>query len=119
MHTYFNLIAHNIKDERQFDELVKTMDEYQLIGYAFLNNDYYNHQGFFEYYDSVQWTNHAEEMVAIAEKFPNVYFELRCHGEENDVHWKEYYHDMDIEVCQGEVVYEQPKKVQWTELVPF
>ena len=58
-------------------------------------------------------------MVAVAEKFPKMYFELEGVGEEFGDFWKEYYHDMDIETCRGEIVYEQPKKVQWTELVRF
>ena len=121
MFTYFDLTVRKVKDLQQFNEICKALEDKDLTRYVFWTHlyDCDKHEGNFNYFDCVQWINHVEDMVMIAEKFPNVYFELECRSEDCKTFWKEYYHDMDIEVCQGEIVYEQPKKVQWTELITF
>lgn len=121
MRTYFNLTVRKVKNEKQHKEISTAINNEGLHGYAFWD-EYYDektHESFFSNYDSVNWFEHSKDMVMLAEQFPNAYFELSCQGEDSETFWKEYYHDMDVEVCHGEIVYEQPKKVQWTELVPF
>ena len=118
-YTDHTLIVRKIKNEEQFEELNTYLKEKELINYAFCDGDYDpNHQeAIFYTYDSVKWYDHSEAMVDVAEKFPKMYFELEGAGEEFGDFWKEYYHDMDIEYCRGEIVYEQPKKVQWQDLL--
>ena len=120
-YTEHTLIARKVSSQYQFEKLTKRLKEMELIGYAFNDGTYdsHMHEAVFHTYGECKWYSHAEDMVAIAESFPNIYFELEGIGEEFGDFWKEYYHDMDIECCHGEIVYERPKKVQWTELVPF
>lgn len=119
MFTRHNLTARRIKNKTQFNNLTETLKKLDLIGYAFDNGEYSekNHEAIFHSYDCVKWNKRPENMVSVAEAFPNIYFELECKDEQNDMFWKEYYHDMDIETCQGEIIYEQPRKVQWTQLI--
>ena len=120
-YTDYTLTARKIKNRNQFEELNNFLKDKEIINYALMDGSYKdnNHEAVFNCYDSVKWYNHSEDMVMIAEKFPNIYFMLEGAGEEFGDWWREYYHDMDIEQCRGDIVYEQPKKVQWTELIPF
>ena len=120
-YTEHTLNARCVLDQQQFDDLCSYLKEHDLIGYAFDQGTYFekNHEACFGCYDSVKWYEHSKDMVALAEKFPNIYFELEGIGEEFGDFWKEYYHDMDIESCRGEIVYEEPKKVRWNDLIPF
>lgn len=120
-HTEHNLTVRNVRSEKEFEKLSNLLKEMELIGYAFSEGEYIpnNYEAYFPCYEDCKWYEHSEQMVGIAEEFPTMYFELEGIGENFGDFWKEYYHDMDIEVCRGEIVYEQPKKVQWTELIPF
>ena len=120
-YTEHSLTVREIKDKEQFAELEKELKNMGLIGYAFEDGDYHDniHEAYFGTYDEVKWYEHPEDMVGIAEMFPNMYFMLEGTGEEFGDFWREYYHDMDVESCRGEIIYEQPKKVQWTELRSF
>lgn len=120
-YTKYTLTVRKIKNEEWFKKLQEELRSRELIGYAFDEGHYSekNKEAIFYMYDECKWYNHAEDMVMIAEKFPKMYFQLEGFGEEFQDFWHEYYHDMDVEVCHGEIVFEQPKKVQWTELIPF
>ena len=120
-YTEYNLAVRNIKTEKEFKELSDYLKEKELIGYAFGEGMYIpnRYEATFCSYDTCKWYEHAEDMMHIAEKFPALYFELEGAGEEFGDFWREYYHDMDIEECRGEIVYEQPHKVQWKDLMPF
>jgi hypothetical protein len=119
--TEYNLNVRKIKNRAQFDDLVETMKAKDLIDYAFDCGNYLekSHEAIFQCYDAVKWYEHSKDMLMLAEKFPNMYFMLEGAGEEYGDFWREYYHDMDIESCHGEIVYEQPKKVQWSDLIKF
>ena len=119
--TNYTLEVRNIRDKGQFEDLVEELRKREILNYALCMGSYNDKRrdAYFPDYDSVKWYEHVENMVAIAEKFPNMYFLLEGAGEEFGDFWREYYHDMDIETCTGEIIYEQPKKIQWTELIPF
>ena len=118
-YTDHTLTVRKVKNEEEFNKLNEYLKEKEIINYAIQEGDYDpNHQeAIFYPYDSVKWYDHSEAMVGVAEKFPKMYFELEGAGEEFGDFWKEYYHDMDIEYCRGEIVYEQPKKVAWQDLL--
>ena len=120
-YTEHSLEVRNVKSEERFNELSNALIEKELLGYALYEGTYFADKmtAYFGAYDAVKWYDHAKDMVGIAERFPEMYFELSGEGEEFGDFWKEYYHDMDVEECRGEVVYEQPKRVQWKELMPF
>ena len=120
-YTEHSLTVRNVKSKEEFDELSEFLKEKELIGYAFSEGTYVPNYKEAEFlcFDSVKWYDHSACMVQVAEKFPTMYFELEGVGEEFGDFWKEYYHDMDIEECRGEIVYEQPKKVQWNDLIRF
>ena len=117
--TKHSLTALNVRDEEQFNEITEEMKKRDLIGYAFVHGCYAGHEAFFDPYDFVKWYNHRSDMIAIAEKFPNVYFELEGWGEDHGDFWREYYHDMESESCYGEVVFERPRKIQWDKAMVF
>ena len=120
-YTEYSLTARKVRNQTQFEEIHEELRKRDLIGYAFDSGTYddKNHEAVFGCYDSAKWYEHSKDMIMIAEKFPNVYFELEGEGEEYGDFWREYYHDMDIEFCRGEIIFEQPKKVQWKDLIPF
>ena len=119
--TEHNLSARNIKDMNQFLELNDELKNREIIGYALEDGVYdkYGKTAEFNCFEPCKWYKHSEDMVMIAEKFPNIYFELEGNGESFGDFWREYYHDMDVERCNGEIVYEQPKKIQWNKLLRF
>jgi len=120
-YTNYNMTVRKVRDKAQFEDLYVELKHRDLIGYAFEEGSYNDkrHEAFFGSYDSAKWYRHAEDMVMIAEKFPNMYFELEGAGEEFGDFWREYYHDMDVETCRGDIIYEEPKKIQWKDLIPF
>lgn len=120
-YTEHNLEVRKIRDKSQFEELETYLEEKDIINYA-LCQGHYNEEtkeAYFTCYGEAKWYDHPQDMVAVAEKFPNMYFMLEGVGEEFGDFWREYYHDMDIEECRGEIIYEEPHKVQWKDLRPF
>ena len=117
--TQHTLTARRLRNEDQFNELQKELNNRELIHYALNDGDYNDRykEAEFPCYDEAKWYEHSKDMVMISERFPNVYFELYGEGEEHGDYWKEYYHDGECEFCRGEIVYEQPKKVQWNDLL--
>ena len=120
-YTEHTLTVRKVRDKSQFEDLCDALKSKELIGYAFDEGSYNDkrHEAYFSCYDCVKWYDHPKDMVMIAEKFPNMYFELEGAGEEFGDFWREYYHDMDVESCRGDIIYEEPKKIQWKDLIPF
>lgn len=120
-YTEHTMTVRNVLNKDQYEALKEEMESRDLIGYAFDEGSYdeKNHEVFFGCYDSAKWYDHPTDMVAIAEKFPNMFFELCGAGEEFGDFWKEYYHDMDVETCRGDVVFEKPHKIPWDRLIKF
>ena len=119
--TDYKLTVRNIETLTFFKDLVDVMKQKDLIRYAFDDGNYddKHKEAVFLPYERVTWTDHVNDMMFLAEKFPKMYFKLEGIGESFGDVWCQYYHDMDIEACHGEIVFEQPKKVQWTELIEF
>jgi hypothetical protein len=117
----YRLMVLKVKNEEQFHKLEEELKRRDILRYALDSGSYSKERKEAEFLPSeaCSWLRHAEDMVMISEKFPNMTFELECIGEVFGNYWKEYYHDGQTEYCRGEVVYEQPKKVQWTELMKF
>jgi len=120
-YTEHTLTARKVRDKEQYEAILQELKDRDLLNYALCKGNYNNenHEVCFPSYDAVKWYDHPEDMVAIAEKFPNVYFMLEGSGEEFGDFWREYYHDMDVEHCRGDIVFEEPKKVQWKDLITF
>lgn len=130
-YTEYTLEVRKIKNEEQFQELVEELKAHDLIGYAFdeghfpaipytnLRERNKSHEALFYPYDEAKWYDHSAVMIMISEKFPNMYFELSGVGEDFGDFWKEYYHDGEVEECAGEIVYAQPKRIQWDKLMRF
>ena len=119
--TDYKLTVRNIETSTLFKDLVDAMKQKDLIHYAFSDGDYSekDKEAVFLPYERVTWTDHVIDMMFLAEAFPKMYFNLEGIGESFGDVWCLYFHDMDIESCAGEIVFEAPKKVQWTELVKF
>ena len=120
-YTKFELTVRNIESLRQFEELTEILEDRELLLYAFNPGVYYldDKEASFATYDEVEWKDYPAEMVMISEKFPRMYFELEGCGQDVGDFWKAYFHDGECEMCRGEIVYEQPKKMQWDKLLSF
>ena len=119
--TDYYLTARKVLTEERFHKLVEELKTRNIVGYA-LDEGWYrakDQQAEFTCCDMVKWYDHAEDMIMVSEKFPEMTFELEGHGEEFGDFWREYYHDGECEECRGDLVFEQPRKVQWTELIRF
>ena len=121
LYTDYSLVVRGIKNEKKFEELQEELENKELILYAFQNGAYdvKNHEAYFPSYEDTTWRDHSKTMVMISEKFPKMTFELECVGNNYTRFWKEYYHDGVVETCDGDVVYAQPKRVQWNDLIQF
>ena len=119
--TDYKLTVRNVETLTFFKDLIDAMKQKDLIRYAFNDGDYNekDKEVVFLPYERVTWTDHVSDMMFLAEKFPKMYFQLEGIGESFGDVWCQYFHDMDIEACHGEIVFEHPKKVQWTDLVEF
>ena len=119
--TNHKLVVRNVKTSDRFWNLIDAMNIKDLIRYVFDMGEYDENaqEVVFMPWEPVSWANRVTDMMFIAEKLPEMYFQLDGIGESFGDVWRQYYHDMDIESCSGEILFEQPKKVQWTELVPF
>ena len=119
--TKFKLSVRNVRSEERFNELVQTLKDKEIISYALCEGTYYSNskEALFEPFEETRWYEHTDHMISIAEKFPEMYFELEGHGEEDGDFWRMYFHDMDIETCLGEVVFEQPRSIDWNALLVF
>ena len=119
--TQYALTARCLENKSQYKELVEELEKRDLVRYAFDDGIYSDRHNYkeakFYPYEAVGWGDHAKDMVMLSEKFSNVYFELSGDGEDFGDFWKEYYHDGECEFCRGEIVYEQPRKVQWDKLL--
>ena len=117
--TDYTLTVRKVKNEKAFESLKAVLRKYDIINYALDEGEFEqeHNEAVFYPFEETTWYRHSEDMVMISERFPKMYFELSGIGEAAGDYWKEYYHDGDIEMCRGEVVYEQPKKVQWQDLI--
>lgn len=121
-YTYYSLYARNIKDEQEYNKLIKTLTEYELIA----DNDHYgvfykghydeiSHTAHFSPEDEAKWYDHTYDMVKISKLFPDVIFQLSGEGEERDDMWHEYFHNGESEECRGHIVYDKPAYIEWEE----
>ena len=120
-YTDYKLTVRNVKNKDQFALLVDVLNKEDLIPYAFDDGMYdeKHNEAVFPPFERTVWEGHVTDMIKIAEQLPDMYFQLDGIGESFGDVWCLYFHDMDIESCTGEIVFEAPKKVQWTELVEF
>lgn len=114
-YTEHTLTVKRLDNKKQFEELEQELKEKEILRYAVCEGEYSEdlHEAYFSCYDSVKWYDHEKDMAEIAEKFPNVYFELEGNGEEFGDFWREYYHGLISETCRGEIIFEKPTKVYW------
>ncbi|PGO60572.1 hypothetical protein [Priestia megaterium] len=67
--------------------------------------------------DETKWYDHEEDMVRLSLKFPDVVFELRGEGEENDDMWYKYFKNGKIQKCYAKITYDDydPAKLKTLE----
>lgn len=120
-YTRYSLNVRNIRTEEQFKNLEKTLKMYDLIRYVFETGFYdpKHNEAEFQCYEEQKWIDHERDMEEIAEKFPDMYFRLNGIGQDIGDYWCEYYHNNQSENCIGEIVYEQPRKIEWDKELVF
>jgi hypothetical protein len=57
--------------------------------------------------DEAKWYNHEKDMVRLSLKFPDVVFELRGEGEENDDMWYKYFKNGKMQSCYAKITYDE------------
>ena len=113
-YTYYSMEARKIKDENEFNAIIKEMTKLELYG-IFGDSNYYesDHKAFFSACDDVKWYEHTYDMMKFSKIFPNVVFKLHGDGEERDDMWDEYYHNGEVEKCRAQITYPEPCNIEW------
>ena len=114
----FSLVVRNVKNKKEFDELNKRIQEYDLIKYVFNIGIWCNREARFETWEEQEWSSFDSNMILISESFPTMSFQLSI-NDECDTFYRKYYRDGKSEICIGEVIYETPKKIKWDSLMKF
>lgn len=94
-----------------FDELYRR----DLFNYVFDKDFMYDDHTcalYFNAWGEQKWYEHDEDMEEISRQFPNCVFKLECNGEDGD-RWIVFYQNGKHELCQGKIVYEEPKEISW------
>lgn len=52
-----------------------------------------------------KWYSHASDMRIVSLKWPDILFELKGSGEENDDLWIKYFKNGKMQTCYAEIVY--------------
>ena len=58
--------------------------------------------------DCYKWYDHETEMTDLSEAFPNLYFELHGHGEDEEDFWMEYFHNGESFHADAHITYDKP-----------
>ena len=103
----------------EFQQLNTYLEEKDFLMYVFCAGDYSSEHkaAFYDSWEPQKWNHGNGEMVILSERFPHMTFQLTCC--EDGKHWQVYYKDGINEVCVGDVIYEQPKKIHWDSLLVF
>lgn len=56
-----------------------------------------------------KWYDHERELREFSKKYPDELFILEGHGEEQGDDWKKYFRNGLMQMCKGEIVYEEFK----------
>ena len=117
--TNYSLVVRNVKNMEQYELLSSAIEEFDLEKYVFDTGAYFSKEkeAIFSTWEEQSWPSHHGQMIIISEKFPKMTFELTM--QEGDCFSKTYYKDGSFENCIGEVIFEQPKKIEWDKLLAF
>jgi hypothetical protein len=55
--------------------------------------------------EQVKWYDHREDMLRLSKKYPDFVFELEGHGEDEDDHWRLYFHHGQVSGGKAKMVY--------------
>ena len=113
-YTNYTLKAKPITQEL-YSELVTSLEEMELLGYTFDEEEYDEDEeiAVFDAREPVKWYKHDEDMIKISIQFPDTTFLLEGEGEDNTDFWRSYYHNGEMELCQGEIHFEPPTTIKW------
>ena len=114
-YTDYSLEVKNLKNREEFDSLVESLKEIEIIGYALDEGTYYDSEqyAYFSCSESARWYEHDDDMRRISRKLPHVTFMLEGDGEDSEDKWRTYYKDGDWEVCHARIEYADPIKIAW------
>ena len=115
-YTDYSLTVKNIKDQEEFDSLVNTLKEHEIIEYALDNGWFNSHVAEFSTYDAVKWYDSEKDMMEISKLYPGMYFMLEGSGEEFGDLWREYFKNGITEHCNGNIVFEKPQIIPWEDI---
>ncbi len=127
-YTSYSLYVLNAKrDNISPEEMAKASASLFKKIYPDTNIDYTNYTGFlflnplfsapFEWLldDPLKWYDHCDDMIELAQEYPEMIFMLEGHGEDINDHWREYY--------QGDrykrVVMHWDPAPEWANIAPY
>lgn len=96
-------------------EIVDAMQKKDLFHYVFDRNYMYDDHTKTVYFDSWEeqkWYDHDEDIEEISKQFPSCVFKLDCYGEDGET-WVVYFQNGEHELCEGRIIYEEPKEILW------
>lgn len=121
-YTYYTMDAQHIKDENQYNSIVKRMKEMELLAtedkYGVFDESKYfivSHNAHFASYDETKWYEYTSDMCKLSKEFSEVVFKLHGEGEERDDMWNEYYQNGEYEECVAHITYDEPAFIKWEE----
>lgn len=112
--TMYTMEAKNCPPEA-VKKIDQWLDEQEILDYALLEADVF--AGCAHYWwdcaGKCSWYDHAEDMKALSEAFPEVTFLLHGEGEDQGDVWNLHCQNGDLEYCRMECHIPQPKRIPW------
>jgi hypothetical protein len=65
--------------------------------------------------DPMKWYGWKEDLIVASKKFPTVTFIMSGNGEDDGDLWRAYALDGEIEMCDGQVIFNPPKSIPMPE----
>jgi len=117
-YTQYSLEVRNIK-KNEVEDLDNELNTRGLINYVFYDKYYDEAYKQLEYssYEEQKWYDCEKDMIEISKKFPDAIFQLSGEGEEWGDLWRRYFANGIVEYCDGQIVYETPKSIEWDSLI--
>lgn len=114
-YTNYNLDVNNVNTEAEHQAIVDKLRELKIIGYALDVGRYDKISKSSSFYsmEGVKWYDHDEDMLKIAEAFPEKTFKLIGEGDEPDDRWYCLYKGKDSECVQAIITWPEPKRIEW------
>lgn len=95
-----------INSNIQVEDILKSEEDFPGLDYAIDENG--------DYYESVKWYDHEEDMRILSGRYPDVIFALEGEGMNQGDHWFEYYKNGKMQRCNAIVSFDEYDETKLT-----